>query len=248
MAKQTIVQPNFTAGEISPRMFGRADFSKYHNGCEAMENFIPMPQGGVIRRSGTKYVANTSENNKFHRLIPFEFSDTQAYVLSFGDEKLRFFKDRAEVSPTCTIVNGTFDSDLTGWTNLSSGSGAGISHSSGAMLLTVGSGIPQGEQAVAADMGDYTLSTTVGAESVILTISTESGGYADIWFTTLAASGTRTTTFSVTREQEGTIYIKFSRISSGNTTVDNVSVAATNPITVTSPYDSSHLRELKYTQ
>ena len=247
MAKQTIVQTNFTAGEISPRMFGRADFSKYHNGCEAMENFIPMPQGGVIRRSGTKYVANTSENNKFHRLIPFEFSDTQAYVLSFGDERLRFFKDRAEISPTCTIENGTFD-DGDGWEDLST-AGASMTIGSGVMTLTVGSGEPAGEYEVEAEMGDYTLTVTVGANNVELTISTESGGFADIKYQyPVLANGTRTVTFSVTREQEGTIFIKFHRSWAGDTTVDNVSVAATTALTLTTPYDSAHLRELKYTQ
>ena len=89
------VQTNFTAGEISPRMFGRGDVDKYQNGAELIENFFIQEHGGVVRRSGTKHVDGVRVPANMGRLIPFQFSTTQHYVLEFCDKCIRFYKDNA---------------------------------------------------------------------------------------------------------------------------------------------------------
>ncbi|MDC0335340.1 hypothetical protein OAN24_00375 [Pseudodesulfovibrio sp.] len=48
---------NFTSGEMSPRLEGRTDLSKYYNGCRVLENFRIHPHGGITRRSGFRFVA-----------------------------------------------------------------------------------------------------------------------------------------------------------------------------------------------
>lgn len=76
---------NFGAGELSPRLKGRTDLAKYYDGCEAMLNMVPMPQGGATRRPGTRYVANNADQTNPPRLVRFVFSTTQPYVLElFG--------------------------------------------------------------------------------------------------------------------------------------------------------------------
>jgi hypothetical protein len=55
---------------------------------------LVFPQGGITRRPGT-YYAGSSKNGGKVRLINFEFSDEQAYVLEFGANYIRFFKDGA---------------------------------------------------------------------------------------------------------------------------------------------------------
>ena len=52
MSLVPIIITNFTSGELSPRLAGRVDVSKYFNGCQALENFLVQPHGGVTRRSG----------------------------------------------------------------------------------------------------------------------------------------------------------------------------------------------------
>jgi len=91
---------NFTSGEISPRLLGRVDVTKYFNGCQELENFIVMPHGGVDRRPGTYFVSTTKISGKMVRLVPFEFSTTQAYILEFGENYIRVYKDRGQVSNT----------------------------------------------------------------------------------------------------------------------------------------------------
>jgi hypothetical protein len=95
--KFTYIQTNFTAGEFSPKMDGRVDFPKYFNGAKTLDNFIIYPQGGVVRRSGFEYIAAAKTSNEAVRLIPFEFSTTQAYILEFGDKYIRFYMDGGQI-------------------------------------------------------------------------------------------------------------------------------------------------------
>ena len=85
MAKASFPFSNFTAGELSPRLDGRTDVSKYFNGCKTLQNFVIHPHGGASRRPGTKFVREVKTSSNFTRLIPFEFNVTQAYILEFGE-------------------------------------------------------------------------------------------------------------------------------------------------------------------
>lgn len=91
------IQPSFAAGEISPRLFGRVDLTKYAIGLETCENFIVMPHGGVRKRGGTRFIAEVKASANLPRLVPFTFSTEQAYVLEFGDQYIRFYRDQAQI-------------------------------------------------------------------------------------------------------------------------------------------------------
>ena len=97
MPKQLIAVPSFTAGELSSRMQGRTDFQKYFSGCTRLENFVVLPHGPITRRPGTYYVSNVKTQTAKTRLIPFEFSTTQTYVLEFGNQYIRFYKDNGQI-------------------------------------------------------------------------------------------------------------------------------------------------------
>ena len=97
MPKASHIQTSFNAGELSPTLEGRVDMSKYTSGCAKLENFIPLIQGGAMKRSGTRYVASVKTASAVTRLIPFEFGTTQAYVLEFGNQYMRVYKDGGQV-------------------------------------------------------------------------------------------------------------------------------------------------------
>ena len=80
MAKASPTFSNFTAGELSPKLDGRTELSKYFNGAKQLQNFLVVPQGGATRRPGTEFIAETKASANAARLIPFEFNVTQAYV------------------------------------------------------------------------------------------------------------------------------------------------------------------------
>lgn len=96
MPRSTFAYTNFTAGELSPRLDGRSDLQKYFQGCKTLQNMVVHPHGGATRRPGTKFIAETKSNGEA-RLIPFEFSTTQTYVLEFGNTYMRVYKDGGQV-------------------------------------------------------------------------------------------------------------------------------------------------------
>ena len=98
MAKTLVSVPSFTAGQLSPRMEGRTDFQKYFNAGSVINNFVVQPHGPVTRRPGSYYVAEVKDSSKDTRLIPFSFSTTQTYILEFGDQYIRFYKDSGQIT------------------------------------------------------------------------------------------------------------------------------------------------------
>ena len=106
MPRQTVAYTNFTAGQLSPRLDGRTDLTKYYNGAKTISNFTIQPHGGASRRPGTAFVHEVKDSSTAVRLIPFEFSTVQTYVLEFGDQYIRFFKDKGIITETAkTITN-----------------------------------------------------------------------------------------------------------------------------------------------
>ncbi len=103
MARVSSIITNFRAGEISPRLEGRIDLQKYNEAVKDLSNMIVFPQGGTTRRPGTYYAGTTKDGGQV-RLINFEFSDTQAYVLEFGNNYIRIFKDGGLVTEATTAI------------------------------------------------------------------------------------------------------------------------------------------------
>jgi len=97
MARVAVQLTNFTGGELSPRLDGRNDIAKYNSGCKTLENMIVYPHGSAARRSGTQFVSEVKDSSKKTRLISFEFSTVQTYVLEFGDQYIRFYKDNGQI-------------------------------------------------------------------------------------------------------------------------------------------------------
>jgi hypothetical protein len=97
MARVAVQLTNFTGGELSPRLDGRNDLAKYPTGLKTLENFVVFPHGSAARRSGTQFVAEVKDSTKKTRLISFEFSTVQTYILEFGDQYIRFYKDNGQI-------------------------------------------------------------------------------------------------------------------------------------------------------
>lgn len=98
MPKANIVQTNFTAGEISPITLGRVDLERYRNAVQEMENFLPQIQGGAHSTPMRRFNAEAKFTDRKCRLIRFIFSKTEANMLEFGHNYIRFFnQDRTQV-------------------------------------------------------------------------------------------------------------------------------------------------------
>ena len=85
MARVAVELTNFTGGELSPRLDGRTDLTKYSSSCSTLENLVVYPHGSAARRPGSTFIAEVKTSSAKTRLIPFEFSTTQTYMLEFSN-------------------------------------------------------------------------------------------------------------------------------------------------------------------
>lgn len=108
--KATPLINNFTSGEWSPLLEGRSDLEQYSHSAKKIENILVMPYGGVTKIPGTRYVAEVKNSAKKVRLIPFEFNVSQAYMLEFGNEYIRFYMNQGQLvsvdSATKLLLHG----------------------------------------------------------------------------------------------------------------------------------------------
>jgi hypothetical protein len=104
-----VIQPNLAGGEVSDAIAARVDIDKYKTSVYKCENFFPQVHGGLTNRPGLQFIAE-AKGTGTTRLIPFEFNTTQTYVLEFGDQYMRVFKDAGQVldtSVSLTITGAT---------------------------------------------------------------------------------------------------------------------------------------------
>ena len=98
MPRTTASINSFVSGEFSAKLDGRTDFEKYASGCKTLENMLVHPQGAAARRVGTQFISEVKTSSAKTRLIPFEFSTTQTYILEFGNTYIRMFKEKGQIT------------------------------------------------------------------------------------------------------------------------------------------------------
>lgn len=110
------IQTAFSAGELSPSLFGRTDLAKYHLAASTMRNFFVNYRGGASSRAGNKYVLAckqpaTASDDTPPRNIPFQFNINQGYVLEFGDEYMRIVSNGAYIVEDPTNITAATNAD-----------------------------------------------------------------------------------------------------------------------------------------
>src|SRR5438128_2069623 len=87
-----IKQTKFSNGEISPSLYGETSHPKYVSSLRTCLNWLPIPQGALVKRPGTKFIAPVKDASYAPRLIAYTFSDDQSFVLEFGNLYVRFYQ------------------------------------------------------------------------------------------------------------------------------------------------------------
>lgn len=90
-------QPSFTGGVLSPSLWSRVDLAKYSSGLKTAVNLFIHPHGGASNRAGLEFIREVKTSAAKTRLIPFQFSTEQSYILEFGGSYMRVFKNGALV-------------------------------------------------------------------------------------------------------------------------------------------------------
>jgi hypothetical protein len=249
VAKVSPLQSNFNGGEFSPLLYGRVDTERYTTGLALCQNYIPTIQGGLTRRPGTYFVAEVGDSASAARLIPFEFSVEQAYMLEFGPQTIRIFKDYVPVTGAPQLIsNGDFDTDITDWDEIS----GSIAWSSGAMRISntvfpIAAGIAEQDIAIA-DVGvAHTLSFQIMDRDTQVRFGTASET-GDV-LNGVYSPGMHTVSVTPTA---ATMYLSFTRSATlvSPVRVYSVSLLSTNAsiVEVVTPYSESDLAQLRYVQ
>ena len=100
----TVRQTNFSAGELSPLLWGRTDLSIYGKGLRRCRNFFISHGGAAVSRPGSTFVAEckviadeaytiiAGENHdRPVRLVSFIVGDNISCVIAFGELHARFY-------------------------------------------------------------------------------------------------------------------------------------------------------------
>lgn len=104
MPRGRVQTTGWARGEVDPLLYGRVDLDQYYTGAEVIENHLVKETGPVQRRAGTRFVGATKVAGEKAKLVPFIFSQSQVYMLLFGEGYIWVYKDNARVG---TVEIGT---------------------------------------------------------------------------------------------------------------------------------------------
>jgi len=109
----------FNGGELSPWLMGRVDIAKFDKTALLCRNFIPLTEGALKRRGGTRFVAQTPEDddvtlrivpNPIDAIVMINNENTDTMTVSRGDTvtyevRARYYKTvSGKVSLTQSMV------------------------------------------------------------------------------------------------------------------------------------------------
>lgn len=106
------LKTSFTAGELAPELMGRPDLRAYENGARSLRNVFILPTGGITRRPGLRFLAALPGQA---RLISFEFSTEQTYLLALTAGRITVFRHDVAVA-SITVPYTEAQLDQVAWT------------------------------------------------------------------------------------------------------------------------------------
>ena len=110
---------SFNRGLVSRLALARIDLKRTGLSAETQTNWIPRVLGSMMLRPGFEYIGAT-KGNLATKVIPFVFATGDHTMIEFTDLVMRVWLDHVPITrPTVvsTIANGTFTSNVTGWTD-----------------------------------------------------------------------------------------------------------------------------------
>lgn len=111
MSRLIQIQTNFSTGETDPLIRGRIDLQQYYTALQRAKNVTIIPQGGVRRRPGLRYIAELPDTiaDDGAILVPFEFSVNDSYMFAIVAGRIYVFKNGVLI----TNINGSGNSYIT---------------------------------------------------------------------------------------------------------------------------------------
>jgi hypothetical protein len=227
------------------------DIKRVALSAEEQENWIPRVLGSMMLRPGWEYKGATASNNKA-KTLPFVFSTTDTALVELTDSLLRVRVGETLItrdSVSTAVTNGTFNTDVTGWTD-SDESGGTSAWLTGGYLSLQGNGTNSAirEQTLTVAGGDqnveHALRIVVTQGWLTLRIGSTSGG--DEYFSeTKLAVGTHSLAFTPTG---ASVYLRLSNADDYPTLVDSCTIDVAGVLTLPTPWATANLYKIRWDQ
>lgn len=188
----------FNRGEVDPLAMARDDVAKVQSSVERIVNFLPMRLGPLVYRPGLMQLGTPLSSAV--RMEPFVPTTSNPFQIVFcSDNNIRIMKRlgntitaegdwfvERETGTGTTIINETFDEDITGWTD-ADGAGSTSVWKTGGYMSLIGSGTTSAKrwQTVTAGTGSNAIRIIVEQAPIILNIGTSGVDSNDIFSGTL---------------------------------------------------------------
>lgn len=240
----------FNRGLVSRLGLARADIKRLAMAAEVQTNWVPRVLGSMMLRPGWKHLGS-SRNDAVARYIPFIFSISDKAIPELTDLAMRVWVSDAlvtRVAVSSAVANGTFDANLTSWTDNDEAGGTSDWVAGGYMGLT-GNGTAAAirDQTVAVAGGDqnveHALRIVIQRGPVILRVGSTAGGDEYISETELQ-TGTHSLAFTPAVD----FRIRFLSRLKRQVLVDSVVVEAAGVVSVTAPWGAADLGLIRHDQ
>lgn len=199
----------FNRGLMDTRALARTDLKRTALSAHIQTNWMPRTLGSMMLRAGLGYIDSTLNDLKAIHL-PFIFRSDDTALIELTDTTMRVRVDEEIISRsaiTTAVTNGSFNTDLSGWTDADE-SGATSAWVTGGYMGLTGTGINVAlrTQEVTVSVGDagkeHALRIIVARGPVKIRIGSTSG--ADDY---LGESTLRTGTYSIAFTPSGNFHI-----------------------------------------
>ena len=243
----------FNRGLVSPLGLARSDQKRIGLSAETMTNWIARVLGSMAIRPGLGYIGGIL-SNAAARMIDFIFATNDTALVEFTDSNMRIWINDvllARTAVSTTITNGTFQGNITGWTD-GSDSGGSATWGTGNVMALIGNGVARGigYQAVTISAADQTkehgLRVVIYTGDIFFQVGTSLGDDSIIGNTNL---DTGTFSFAFTPGLgNGTIYIQFSNPDAYQTLVQQCTIESAGTVVLPSPYKAADLSNIRKDQ
>lgn len=233
----------FNRGIVSALAAARTDIKRIAMSAKQQENWTSRTLGSMSVRVGTGHLGS-SKSDAQARHLPFVFSTDDTAIVELTESVMRVWVDDAlitRVAVSSAVANGTFDTNLTSWTDNDEAGGVSAWVTGGYLGLT-GNGIAAAKRrqqvsVAGADQNkEHALAIVIERGPVTLRVGSSAGNDDYVSESSLAA-GVHSLAFTPT----GNFHIEFSSRLKRQVLVDSCAVEAAGVMSLASPYQEEDL-------
>jgi len=235
----------FNRGEIDSKALSRDDVEKVRNSCSLLENWFPIRLGPMQYRQGMGYIGAVAGESY---QLPFIAAADDTAIIELSDNLARVWVDDALITRTTvtsTIANGTFDSDVTSWSDADEAGAASVWGNGGYMdLLGTGNTSAIRHQTITAETGvEHGVRIIIADAPVTVKIGISGVGSTEIVDDVLSP-GTHSLVFT----PSANFTVTLSNSSTYTAKVDSVVIESSGTMTIPTNVATADLPDIRFTQ